>query len=32
MNYLRKQMRKVEDIYFGRDLSKEPPDLEIGSN
>ena len=32
MDYLRKQMRKVEDLYFDRNLSKEPPDLEIESN
>jgi hypothetical protein len=32
MDYLRKQMQKVEDFYFDRDLSKEPPDLEIEAN
>ena len=32
MDYLRKQMRKVEDFYFDRDLSKEPPTIEIESN
>ena len=32
MDYLRKQMRKVEDLYFDRNLSKEPPTIEIESN
>ena len=32
MDYLRNQLEKIENFYFDRDLAKEPPEIEIGSN
>ena len=32
MDYLRNQLEKVENFYFDRNLAKEPPEIEIGSD
>tara|TARA_R100000700_G_scaffold585_3_gene1504 strand:- start:4834 stop:8691 length:3858 start_codon:yes stop_codon:yes gene_type:complete len=32
MDYLRKELKKVENFYFDRDLAKEPPEIKIGSD